>query len=148
MATAQTATAFDPKPLRLGTVLDFTATTAVKAGQIVGINATGVGWAVDPVTGGTAATGPAPLGVALYSAAAGSKVAVAMYGSVIKVMNAFSDTTTIDAGEAVSAGATAGLAIAKPATDSFQLGYSLTDNTYNSTGYIIINGPIYMPTGE
>lgn len=144
---ASTFATFDPAPLRLGTVIDFTATTAVLAGHVVGINATGVGWAVDKVTGPTAGTGGAPIGVALYSAAAGSKVAVACLGSVVKVMNATDGA--IDAGDHLIAGATAGMVTvqATPATDSVEIGIALDDIAGSETGYMLITGPTYVPTG-
>ena len=73
----------------------FTATSAVKAGQVVAINATGVSGAVDP---SVATSGSRSVGVALYDAAAAAKVAVAMTGCIADVANA-DDTTTIDAGD-------------------------------------------------
>lgn len=76
-------------------IQSFTATTDVKAGQVVAINATGVSGAVDP---SVAAAGSRSLGVALYDASAGDKVAVAMTGCIAEVANA-DDTTTIDAGD-------------------------------------------------
>lgn len=75
-------------------IQSFTATTGVKAGQVVAINATGVSGAVDK---SVAAAGSRSLGVALYDATAGDKVAVAMTGCIADVAN-FHDTTAIDAG--------------------------------------------------
>jgi len=143
---AVTFAAFDPKPLRLGTVLNLTATTAVQRGHVVGFAATGVDFAIDAATGGTAATGITPIGVALYNAAAGSKVAVACVGSVVKVLNAL-DNADIDAGDHVCAGATAGMVITAPGTDSIELGIAITDILRSATGYILITGPTYVPTG-
>ena len=78
---ASTFAAFDPKPRRLGTVINFTATSAILKGHVVGFSATGVSWEVVPATGGVAATGITPIGVALYSQpTAGGKVAVACFG--------------------------------------------------------------------
>lgn len=76
-------------------IQSFTATTDVTAGQVVAINATGVSGAVDP---SVATAGSRSLGVALYDASAGDKVAVAMTGCIAEVANA-DDTTTIDAGD-------------------------------------------------
>jgi len=76
-------------------IQSFTATTAVTAGQVVAINATGVSGAVDM---SVAASGSRSIGVALYDAAAGAKVAVAMTGCIVDVANA-DDTSTIDAGD-------------------------------------------------
>jgi len=137
--------AFDPKPLRLGTVINFTATSAIQRGHVVGFAATGVAWEVAPVTGGTVATGIKPIGVALYSAAAGQKVAVACLGSVVKVLAA--TDSTIDAGDHVIAGATAGMVLVAPGTDSIELGIALGDLVANIPNYILITGPTYVPTG-
>lgn len=146
---AVTLVSRDPKPIRLGTVINFTATTAVKSGAVVGIHATGVDWAVDTCLGGTAATGVTPVGIALYDAAAGAKVAVACYGSIVKVAAAL-DNADIDAGDFVSvSGATAGEVITKPAnTDCFILGVALTDILRSDVGYILVTGPIYVGAGE
>lgn len=75
----------------------FTATTAVTAGQVVAINATGVSMAVDP---SVATAGSRSIGVALYSASAGAQVAVAMTGCICYVA-IYDDTATIDAGDFV-----------------------------------------------
>jgi hypothetical protein len=76
-------------------IQSFTATTEVEAGQVVAINATGVSGAVDP---SVAASGSRSIGVAIYGAAAGAKVAVAMMGCIANVANA-SGSDTIDAGD-------------------------------------------------
>ena len=144
---AVTLAAFDPKPLRLGTVITFTATTAVLQGGVVGFASTGVANEVIHVTGGTAATGATPIGVALHSAAAGAKVSVACYGSIVKVLAAL-DNADIDTGSLVAAGATAGMVITAPATDDIILGVSLSPILRSATGYILITGPVYKPTGE
>lgn len=73
----------------------FTATQAVKAGQVVAFAATGVSGAVNPALKAT--TGQ-PIGVALYDAAAGKDVAVACNGCICYVAN-FSTTVAIDAGD-------------------------------------------------
>ena len=75
-------------------IFKMTATTLVKAGQVVAINATGVSGAVDPCV---AVAGSMPLGVALYGAAAGAEVAIAGPGCIVYVANA-DDTATVDAG--------------------------------------------------
>jgi hypothetical protein len=144
---AVTLVSIDPKPLRLGTVINFTATTAVKSGAVVGFAASGVSWEVQNATGGTAHTGITPIGVALYDAAAGAKVAVACMGSIVKVAAALDDAD-IDTGDYVVAGATAGEVITKPATDSIILGIAITDILRSETGYILVTGPVYIPTGE
>jgi hypothetical protein len=144
---AVTFAAFDPKPLRLGTVMTFTATTAVIQGHVVGFAASGTSNAVVAATGGTAATGITPVGVALHSAGAGAKVSVAMYGSVVKVLAAL-DNADIDTGSLVSAGATAGMVITKPAGDSIILGIALSPILRSAKGYILITGPVYSAAGE
>jgi hypothetical protein len=75
----------------------FIATTAVTAGMVVAFAATGVSGAVKPAVKGT--TGQ-PIGVALYSAAAGAHVAVACNGCICYVSNA-DGASTIDAGDVV-----------------------------------------------
>lgn len=75
-------------------VINLKATTAVKAGQLVAINATGVSGAVDKCI---ATAGSMPIGVALYDAGAGSMVGVATVGCIVNMANA-DDTTGIDAG--------------------------------------------------
>jgi hypothetical protein len=76
-------------------IQSFTATTAVKAGMVVAINATGVSGAVDK---SVAAAGSRSIGVAIYDVASGGKVAIAMTGCIVNVAN-FHDTSTIDAGD-------------------------------------------------
>lgn len=75
-------------------ITQMTATTAVKAGQVVAINATGVDMALDPAV---ATAGSRSIGVALYGVSAGAEVAVAGMGCIVNVANA-DDTTGIDAG--------------------------------------------------
>ena len=145
---ASTFAAFDPKPRRLGTVINFIATSAILKGHVVGFASTGVSWSVAPATGGTAATGITPIGVALYSQpTAGGKVAVACFGSVVKVMNG-TDGTSIDAGTHLVASSTAGMVEAAGVTDHIFLGYALEGDAVGSkTFYALITGPIYVPTG-
>jgi hypothetical protein len=81
----------------------FTATTAVKAGQVVAYNATGVSNAVEAAVSATTAR---PIGVALYDAGVGVLVAVALDGCVVMVANS-DDATTIDAGDMIQASANA-----------------------------------------
>jgi hypothetical protein len=142
-ATAQAA--FDPKPKRLGTVIDMIAASAILAGDVVGINATGVDWTVQPhVTGTTVA----PLGVALYSASTGQHVAIASTGSIVKVKNAL-DNANLDAGtQIMGSGTTAGLIIAyADAADAQPFGYMLEAIT-TGTGYAFIFGPVLVAKGS
>jgi hypothetical protein len=69
--------------------------TAVKAGQVVSISATGLDWTVIPCI---AEAGSQPIGVAVTDAAIGGKVSVAMIGCICWVSNYASDVD-IDAGE-------------------------------------------------
>jgi hypothetical protein len=101
---ATTPVAFDPKPLKLGEVRTFLATSAILSGQIVGYEDTGVSDYVVPHTSSLGA----PVGVALHSqATVGGPVAVAMNGSIIKVM--LDDTTSAATpGDWIGSGAVAG----------------------------------------
>jgi hypothetical protein len=145
---ASTFVAFDPKPTRLGTVINFIAASAIQKGHVVGFAASGTDWTVAPATGGTAATGITPIGVALYSQpTAGGKVAVACFGSVVKVMNG-TDGTSIDAGTHLVASSTAGMVEANPGTDAIELGIALQGDAVGSgLLYMLVTGPIYVPTG-
>jgi hypothetical protein len=75
-------------------VITLTATNAVTAGMVVEIDATGISGAVNAAVAEAASK---PIGVAVTSAGAGAKVAVATYGCVVYVANA-DDTATMDAG--------------------------------------------------
>jgi hypothetical protein len=81
----------------------FTATAAVKAGQVVAYAATGLSGAINPAVKGTTAQ---PIGVALDDAAAGTMVAVACNGCICYVAN-FSTTVALDAGDIVEDNANA-----------------------------------------
>lgn len=124
-------------------IFTFTATTAVKAGQVVDINATGVSDAVDMAV----ATG-CTIGVALYDAAAGAPVAVAGPGCIVYVANA-DDTTTIDAGDWLETNdnavggtvSTAAVAASGGATATFHnniIGKAIDDIAASGTGRMII----------
>jgi len=118
-------------------VTTFTATTAVKAGQVVAIADAGVSEAVDKAVKGS---GQSPVGVALYDAAAGEKVAVAGIGCVVYVVNA-DDTTAIDAGHDVimndnAVGGTISevLAVGTDATPQFIVGRMIEDLAASAAG--------------
>ena len=107
---AITQAAFDPKPRRLGAVLNMIAGEAILAGDVVGFHGTGVSMTVwKHVTGTTVA----PLGVALHSqATTGGKIAIASTGSIVKVKNAL-DNAALEAGDGImGSGTTAGYVIA------------------------------------
>ena len=101
LATGEEVIVIDTFPtmhnvLKLGdNIQTFTATTEVKPGQVVAIHATGVSGAVDP---SVAAAGSRSVGVAIYGAAAGSELAVAMRGCIVDVANT-SGSDAIDAGD-------------------------------------------------
>ena len=150
MAAATTPVAFDPAPLHLGLVMSFKAESAILAGQIVGFAATGKapGRYLVPATSGTGA----PVGVALYSqATAGAEVAVAMQGSVVKIMLS-ADDGTADAGDWIGVSTVAGTGIVRdPAIQAHDtivglqnaVGLALDDisagaATVGGTGYILV----------
>jgi len=129
-------------------IVKLTATTAVKAGQVVGINATGVSGAVDKCV---AASGEMPIGVAIYDAAAGADVAVATVGCIVYVANALDDTD-IDAGSwletndntvggTVNAVAVAAIAGAVGTGHFGVIGVAIDDIAKSTTGRMLILGP-------
>jgi|SRR3990170_5625007 len=124
-------------------LIQMTATTAVKAGQVVAINATGVSMAVDPAV----ATGKA-IGVALYDAAAGEEVTIAGPGCIVYVANA-DDTSTFDAGDyletndntvggTVSVAAVAATGGATVTSHFDVIGVALDDIAASGTGRMLI----------
>lgn len=128
--------------------ISLTATTAVTAGQLVAINATGVSMAVDKCV---AAAGSMPIGVAVFSAAAGALVDVAGPGCIVYMANA-DDTTAIDAGSwvefndntvggtisAVAVSATGGATV----TCHFGVvGVAMDDIDASGTGRVLLVGP-------
>jgi hypothetical protein len=123
----------------------FTATTAVTAGQVVAINATGESMEVDP---SVATAGSRALGVALYSASAGAQVAVAMTGCICYVA-IYDDAATIDAGDFVetndcAVGGTVGTVVvaatggATVTVHNDVVGIALDDIAASGTGRILI----------
>ena len=141
-----TPAAFDPTPRRLGSTGNFLVTAAVLEGQVVAFHGTGVDWSVGPASTTGAYTG-APLGVALYTqAVVGGRVAVAMFGSVVKVCNA--TAVTILAGAQVMPGLTASAGCVTPlltsnatGADGWLIGTMITKATANDYGYCLITGP-------
>jgi hypothetical protein len=132
-------------------IYTLTATTAVKAGQLVAIADTGVSGAVDKCVAGS---GQVPIGVALYDAAAGAKVAIAGPGCVV-YMAAADASTGVDAGgwcqgddntlggmikeASISASGTA-LAVSQP----FVFGVALDVIAGGGTGRVLITGPMQV----
>lgn len=78
-------------------ILSYTAGAAIKAGQVVAINATDM--TVQPAVTGTT---NAVVGVAMYGVASGALVAVAGPGCIVYVVNG-KDGTNIAAGKVVKA---------------------------------------------
>lgn len=76
-------------------IQSFKANGAIKAGQVVCLNATGVDFTVEKAV---AAAGSCPVGVALTDAADTYQVPVAMIGCIVTVAN-YDDTATMDAGD-------------------------------------------------
>lgn len=119
-------------------IFKMTATTAVKAGQVVAINAAGVSGAVDPCV---AAAGSMPLGVALYGAGAGAEVAIAGPGCIVYVANA-DDTAVVDAGGYVTfndnaVGGTVSEVGSGAATQQV-VGFAIDDIAASGTGRILL----------
>lgn len=123
----------------------FTAGVAISAGQVVGFVATGVDFTVRPLN---ATAGDMVVGVALYSASANTKVAVAMGGCIVKVQN-FDDTTAIDAGHWVEVNDAAALGTVNEslitasggATATLNpnvVGFLLSDMAGNGTAYCFL----------
>ena len=129
-------------------IITLTATTAVKAGQLVAINATGVSGAVDKCI---ATAGSMPIGVALYDAAAAAIVAVATIGCVVYMANA-DDTTGIDAGGwvefndnavggTISECAVAAIGGAVGTGHYGVFGVAIDDIAGSGTGRVLLTGP-------
>lgn len=145
--TATTPTAFDPAPKHLGTVLTFTAGSAILSGQIVAFAATDDG-CVDPATSSLSC----PIGVAGNTAAAGELVTVYSQGCVVKV-ELSADNTTADQGDWVSVSTVAGCAVvadtAIAAHDSQTVGLypfgiaveaiAAGASTVGGRGYVLVN---------
>lgn len=80
-----------------GPTWTFTATEAITRGMVVGFAATGI---ADSVVCMDETASEIPIGVAITTAAAGAKVAVALNGSIVTVANADADTA-LEAGALV-----------------------------------------------
>jgi hypothetical protein len=121
--------------------ITMTATNAVKAGMVVEIDATGVDLAVNAAV---KESGASPVGVALYDAAAGSKVAVATIGAVVYVANAESNVD-IDAGDllvtndnTVGGTVSASVAVGTTSTPQKLIGIAIDDIDRSTTGRCLI----------
>lgn len=141
--TATTPAAFDPEMIAGHRTVDVIATSAILAGQFVAFNSTGVDWTVEPANG---VTTPGAFGVAMYSAAAGAHLSVAIMGSVVKVCEgAGSD---IDAGDLLSIGGALGCVITcVDSADHAAVGVALEDITKNLTGYTLLTAPCWVAKG-
>lgn len=133
---ASTHVAFDPKPLRLGAVINMICgTAAIYAGDVVAFEASPSNMTVSPSVGTTTGV---PIGVALHGATVGQKVAVASVGSIVKVKDGGSG---IDAGDELQTATVDGTVDAfTGVAQGFVIGYALADITAESTGYAFITG--------
>ena len=144
--TATTPAAFDPIPRRLGTTANMIVGAAVLEGAVVALAASGTDWTVGPASSNGTYNG-APLGVALYTQAiVGGKVAVAMYGSVLKVCEGAG--ADILPGVQVKPALTGANGCVVPlvtsnasGADGWLIGTMITKAAANSTGYCLIVGP-------
>ncbi len=127
-------------------IISFTAGAAITAGQVVAFHGTGVSKTVHPAKKGTTVL---PVGVALYSAASGAQVAVAIAGSVAYVANA-DDTTGIDAGDPLEdndnavGGTVSALALAGALAMRYCVGYALDDIAGAGTGRMLVQPHIVI----
>lgn len=153
---ATTLTAFDADPKYLGLVKTFKAASAILRGAVVGFADAGASNTVAPSTSSLGM----PIGVALNSqATAGQSVAVAMQGSVVKVMLS-ADNAGLDAGHFVTSSTVAGCVVefdpglinhaAHLSVGLYPLGITLEDIAAGDSagtggvGYILIKpSPIY-----
>jgi hypothetical protein len=117
-------------------IQQFTASGAIKAGHVVAFNSTGVDLTVQAAVVGTT-LGVA--GVALYDAADGAEVAVAMDGCIVYVVNGL-DGTNWDAGTYVKVygTTTTGTVVAAALTGGVApldvVGLAIETNTATSAG--------------
>lgn len=87
----------DPKPRRLGAVINMISGAAITKGAVVGYHATGIDFTVYNFL---SASNVCPVGIALHSTtAAGEKVAVASFGSIVRVQNGVN--SALEAGDAI-----------------------------------------------
>ncbi len=116
----------------------FIAGAAIKAGQVVAFHGTGVSMTVHPCAVGTTL---GIVGVALYDAAIGANVAVAMAGCICNIVNGI-QATNWDAGTFLKAygTTTAGTVEAAALTGGVAplniVGLAIENNTASATGTI------------
>lgn len=120
---------------------NFKAGETIKAGQVVGIAATGESMTVVVMDG---TSGEKPFGVALHNASSGDYLAVALVGCIVYVANE-DDTTAIDAGSWLEATGTMGTVLAANETPSGAtvtprdcIGIALDDIPGGGTGRCLI----------
>ena len=137
-----TPAAFDPTPRQVSCVLNMIAGETILAGNVVSFASTGVD---DTVWNALSSIGN-PVGVALYGATAGQKVAVATAGSVLKVREgAGSD---ILAGAGLMTYTVAGTVVGSTvAADAQTIGFAFGKIAANSTGYAVIDGAAFVGKG-
>ena len=124
-----------------GIILNLIAGAAIKAGQVVAFNGNGVSKTVEPCNGETTTS---PIGVALYDAASGARVAVASTGSIVTVCEG--PGAGCDAGDLVGPDDAAVLGCVKTVTSAASasvVGIALDDIPANGTGQILVQ-PFYL----
>lgn len=138
-----TPAAFDPKPKQLGPVRTFIAGAAILAGQLVGVNNTGVTDTVHPTADGSIDN---CVGVALHSqASTGGYVAVAGNGTWCKLCSG--DANALEAGDPIMLDGVAGcVVVGSDAADDTWVGYATEAITGNLTGYCVLQIQ-YVPKG-
>lgn len=127
-----------------GIILNLIAGAAIKAGQVVAFNGTGVSKTVEPCNGETTTS---PIGVALYDAASGARVAVASTGSIVTVCEG--PGAGADAGDLLGPDDAAVLGTVKVVTAAAAasvIGIAIDDISANSTGQMLVQ-PFYLPKG-
>ena len=126
----------------------FEANASIEPGQVVGFAASGVSWEVGPLDG---TAGERPVGVALYGAKDGDKVAIAGDGCIVYTMA----DAAIDAGDYVEVSNISNAGAVMPVTEitnvssntsltvtysrnAYIVGMALEDISAGSTGRIVI----------
>lgn len=137
-------------------IYNFTASGAIKAGQVVAIDATGVSMTVRAAV---AEEGEMPIGVAVNTVADGDEIAVACDGCICYVANA-DDTNAIDAGSwvetndnavggTVSAVAVAATGGATVTVHNLVCGVVIDDIAGGGTGRMIVRpGAVTQPNSS
>jgi hypothetical protein len=127
-------------------IKDYIAGATVLPGQVVAFAATGVDKTVHPAVKGT--TGQ-PIGVAIYGASTGGRVAVACAGCRVYVANA-DDTTAVDTGDTLEVndcavgGTVSALALAGALAMRYYVGFADGDIAGGGTGIATVQPGIVI----